>query len=350
MIVRRGVLRLERRMRQQREVVLGFDDLRRGLERGLDVADRPRRPVPAVAGGVAAILAAMSLHCVEVAGACSAAAVGPRSTSTFSVRRASLASHQLSATIATPECQRVVALARGLHDERVLDARQFLDLVEVGADRLAAEHRALLEDGVQRPFGRDVDAERGRPVTMSRLSTPRMRLPMILKSRGFLSTASAAARSGVGCVSAREASDAYVAVRFDAACFTMPLPVVSSLTGTFHCCAAAAFSISSRPPAPTSRMLLVVVRNRAAAAFRLRRVLRIQVRLLDRDLRPVDVELVGDDLRQRRLDALPRFRVLRDDGERVVGIDGDVSVRRERRAGAAGPPPPAPAPPARRGR
>ena len=168
---------------------------------------------------------------------------------------------------------------------------------------------------------------------MSRVSTPRMRLPMILKSRGFLSTASTAARSGVGCVSARAASDAYVAVRLELACFTVPLPVVSSLTGTFHC-AAAAFSIKQSSAGAHQPHVLVVVGNRAAAAFRLRGVLRIQVRLLDRDLRPVHIELVGDDLRQRRLDALPRFRVLRDDGEGVVGIDDDVVVRAERRAGA----------------
>jgi hypothetical protein len=34
----------------------------------------------------------------------------------------------------------------------------------------------------------------GRPVTMSMLSTPRMRLPMIRKSPGFLSAASMTAR------------------------------------------------------------------------------------------------------------------------------------------------------------
>ena len=56
LIVRRGVLRLERRMRQQREEVLGLDDLRRGPERRLDVADHgaggpPRPPPGAGAGG-----------------------------------------------------------------------------------------------------------------------------------------------------------------------------------------------------------------------------------------------------------------------------------------------------------
>ena len=48
----------------------------------------------------------------------------------------------------------------------------------------------------------------GRPVTMSRLSTPRIRLPMILKSRGFLSAASMAADSGTGRLAAGDESDA----------------------------------------------------------------------------------------------------------------------------------------------
>ena len=43
---------------------------------------------------------------------------------------------------------------------------------------------------------------------------------------------------------------------------------------------------------------VVVDRSRAAAAFDLRAVLRIEIGLLDLDLRPVHVELVGDDLRQ----------------------------------------------------
>ena len=48
----------------------------------------------------------------------------------------------------------------------------------------------------------------GRPVTMSRLSTPRIRLPMIVKSRGFLSAASMAAFSGTGRVAASADSEA----------------------------------------------------------------------------------------------------------------------------------------------
>ncbi len=55
--------------------------------------------------------------------------------------------------------QRVGAASRRVDDERVLDARQRLHLVEVGADRLAAKHRTLLEHREQRARRLDVDAE-----------------------------------------------------------------------------------------------------------------------------------------------------------------------------------------------
>ena len=54
----------------------------------------------------------------------------------------------------------VVALPCRLDDERVLDARQLLDLVEVGADDLPAEDVALHQHRVEHVGERDVDAER----------------------------------------------------------------------------------------------------------------------------------------------------------------------------------------------
>ena len=123
--VRRGVLRLERRVRQQREKVLGFDGLRRRAECGLDVTDHsaggprgpPRhRPGPARGGGggvgrrrrlrrqLARLRQVRSLLCVAAA---------PSSQVTFSELRASLASHQLSATIATPEARELLPCPAG---------------------------------------------------------------------------------------------------------------------------------------------------------------------------------------------------------------------------------------------
>ena len=51
------------------------------------------------------------------------------------------------------------ALRAALDDERVLDARLALDLVEVRAHDLAGEHRALHETRVEHSRHRDVDAE-----------------------------------------------------------------------------------------------------------------------------------------------------------------------------------------------
>ena len=55
--------------------------------------------------------------------------------------------------------ERVVPLPRRLDDERVLDARQLLDLVEVGADDLPAEDVALHQHRMEHVRKRDVDAE-----------------------------------------------------------------------------------------------------------------------------------------------------------------------------------------------
>ena len=144
-------------MRQERKYVLRLDDLGRALERRFGVADHSACRGRPAAGGWDA--------CDESCFACAAyptllcVATGPSSHVTFSVRRALLACHQLSATIATPEASELAPRPRRVDDERVLDARQPLHLVEVGADRLAAEHRTLLEHREQRARRLDVDAE-----------------------------------------------------------------------------------------------------------------------------------------------------------------------------------------------
>ncbi len=97
---------------------------------------------------------------------CSTCARGPSSQFTFSFLRADCACHQVSAT------NRDAALETGIAGQTPasvtsgrsttnasLDARQLLDLVEIGAHHLAAEHAALLEDGVQHARHGDVDAE-----------------------------------------------------------------------------------------------------------------------------------------------------------------------------------------------
>ena len=125
-VVRRRVLRLERRVRQEREVVLGLDDLGRGLERGLDVADAAPPPC---GGGRRRRAADASPPCpctARCSRRCSAVAVGPSSQMTFSVRRASFASHQLSATIATPDARELLPWPAGSTRNACLTPGSFL--------------------------------------------------------------------------------------------------------------------------------------------------------------------------------------------------------------------------------
>src|SRR5437016_8233292 len=91
----------------------------------------------------------------------------------------------------------------------------------------------------------------GFPVTIAKLSTPGMAFPMILKSFGSFNLT--VESSGAGIVNAVSASDAYVAVRLLGVCVTIPEPVVSSASGTFHRFAAAA-TIMALAVAPTLRM------------------------------------------------------------------------------------------------
>ena len=74
---------------------------------------------------------------------------------------------------------------------------------------------------------------------------------------------------------------------------------------------------------------VVVERGRPAAAGELLTELRgIERRLLDAHVSPIDVELLGDDHRQHRLDALADLRVLRHDGDDAVRRNADVGVER----------------------
>ena len=82
--------------------------------------------------------------------------------------------------------------------------------------------------------------------------------------------------------------------------------------------------------------LLVGIGERGAAAGALRLApeqvvvaARVGGRALDPDLRPVGVELLGDQRRQPGVGALPHLEVLHDHGDGVVGADPDKCVGRE---------------------
>ena len=135
--VRRRVLRLERRVRDERIEVRRLDDLRAPTR----ARHRRRRPCGVERCG----------GCFDsVAGFAAKPCAALRRGRAFvplhlQLSRAVCASHQLSATIATPGIRPCRSVRAAFDDERVLHAGQRLDLVEVGADDLAAEHRALLE-------------------------------------------------------------------------------------------------------------------------------------------------------------------------------------------------------------
>src|SRR5436189_5646907 len=91
----------------------------------------------------------------------------------------------------------------------------------------------------------------GFPVTIAKLSTPRVAFPRILKSFGSFNLT--VESSGTGIVNTVSDKDAYVAVRLLGPCVTTPEPVVSSAAGTLHRLAAAA-TIMALAVAPTLRM------------------------------------------------------------------------------------------------
>ena len=333
-------------MRQQREEVLRFDRLRRRAECRLDVANDGA----GWAAGATAPTARGRCRWWRRRGCWRRRRLGRQFARLRQVRLAALRRNgafvpddlqRASRVVGDPPAvghdrhargEGVVALPRRLDDERVLDARQLLDLVEVGADDLPAEDVALHQHRMEHVGKRDVDAEHrttrhdvqvvdaADPLTDD-LEVARV-LERGLDGGGF--------RHGQACRGRRQRGVGRLTlgrgVRHDTARRAqLALRHVPLLRGRCQ--------HEEPAPRPDHTMVLVVRGDRAAATLDLPAVLRVQVGLLDLDLRPVDVELVGDDHRQRGLDALSGLRILRDDREGVVGVDRDVGVWRERRRG-----------------
>ena len=105
--------------------------------------------------------------------------------------------------------------------------------------------------------------------------------------------------------------------------------VSHSAAGTFHSAAAAAISIC-RPAAPTWRSGSQFIGVAVLPPATWRGIARIQIRLLDLHVRPVDIELLGDQHRQHHLHALADLGVLRGDGDLPVRRDADIGVQRHR--------------------
>ena len=86
-------------------------------------------------------------------------ATGPSSHVTFSVRRASLASHQLSATIATPEARELLPWPAASTMNACLTPGSFLTSSRLALTALPPKTGHFSNDRVERAFGRLVDAE-----------------------------------------------------------------------------------------------------------------------------------------------------------------------------------------------
>ena len=167
----RGVLRFERRMRQQREEVLGLDGLRCGAECRFNIADHR--------SGRAS--AAPTARCRSRGRIRHGRGCGRRLGRQLArLRQVPLAGLRGNGAFVPDDLQRasrvvgdppavgddrhardegVVALPRRLDDECVLDARELLDLVEVGVDDLPPEDVALHQHRMEHVGERDVDAE-----------------------------------------------------------------------------------------------------------------------------------------------------------------------------------------------
>jgi hypothetical protein len=223
--------------------------------------------------------------------------------------------------------QQAVELGAALHHERVFHAGQGLDLVQVRARDLGREHRRLLEDRVQHARHLDVDAEEGlarddlRVVHAGDGLADDLVVLRVLQGDGR--ELGRSERRGLGDeldVAERPARRLVAHGRVDRLAFRLR-----------HAPRLRRRLDEQDAPGRAHAAQVVPVRRGARAAARvLRAVLRfLAVRLLDRDVFPVHAELLGDDLLERRLDALAALGVLGDDDDPVLGRDLDERVRRE---------------------
>ena len=216
--------------------------------------------------------------------------------------------------------------------EGVGHAGRGLDRVEIGGLHLAAVDPALLEHGVLHAGHRDVDAEKRFAGDDLRVVDPADLLADDLEVRGVLE------RDGPGIG------------RFDVRRGGRQLAVGQRLLLEVDDAGLGRALLRIGLPLPGSGRdehgagggahaahRLVVHGRRHAAAGHLAAVLRrIEVRLLDADLAPRDVELLGDEHRQHRLDALADLGVLGHDRRDAVRGQPDEGVERRLGAGIGG--------------
>ena len=207
-------------------------------------------------------------------------------------------------------------------DEGIGDAGRRLDGVEVDALHTTAVDRALLEHGVLHPGHRDVDAEQRLANDDLRVVYARNRLPddrevlRVLERDGprigRLKPRRGTRQFAVGHRLVLEVDDS----GFGRALLRLGAPL---LRRGFHEHGASG--------SPGAAHRLVVHRRRHAAAGHLAPVLgRVEVRLLHAHLTPGDVEFLGDEHRQHRLDALPDLGILGHDRHHAIRREADERV------------------------
>ena len=219
-------------------------------------------------------------------------------------------------------------LGLAFDDEGITDARLRLDLIDVGADDGASEDGALLERRPEHPGRSDVDTvewfagHNGGVVDPGdRGSDDLVIFRSLQGDRGQVWRRQHRRRRRQFTVAQQSVGGSVVhATRCRVA---LGLGYAPRLRGRRD------QHLSAGCACPAQRV--PVGRRRGAAPGPLSAVGRfIEIRLLDPDVLPIDIELLGDQHRQHRLDALADFRILGHDRQGIVGGETNESVWNKR--------------------
>ena len=326
--MRRGVLRLERCVRDERVEIRRFNRLGRSLECRVEVAVLAQRTLCRRLGQCP------RLRRERVAALCGRRAFVPRDLEflTGALRLPPAVGHNRHAAHEPRELHRRGAV----HNERVLHARLRLDLVEIGAHSLAAEHGTFLKHGVQHARHRKVDAEQrraGHDLVRVHARLPRADDLVVFRvlelHRGQIRRHDR--RGLVDEFAIREPTVARRVQHGACGCGALRVAHAPRLRRRRHQHGAPRCTHSAH-------RIPVLRRGRAAAGALIGEVAHVEHPLLDAHVLPFHVEFVGNDHWQHVLHALPDFRVLGDDRDDAVRRDLDVGVRcKVRRAQTLGP-------------
>ena len=211
-------------------------------------------------------------------------------------------------------------------DEGVAHAGQRLDLVQVGADRLAAQHRAFLIGRIQHPRQLDVDAEQrlaGQERNIVDAADPGAEQFVVRRVfQQHLFRIGQRQRGG--------ARDQRAVAQLAPAVRMQDCAVCGAALADRHVPGQRGGLNQHRARGCAQAMEIVVIgRRRSRATGALAAVDRIQVALDDAHVFPIDFQLFGQHHRQRSLDALADFRLLGNQGDHAVRGDTDECIGHE---------------------